>query len=312
VAVGVARVALRPLRAAAGTLATIDDRTLDRRLDAASLPVEIRPVGERMNQLLERLERGIGERKRFLADAAHELRTPVTALTTTIEVALRRPRDAASLAGTLRDCLSDARLLRRLVEMLLEQFRLDTNPGAAAVVETDVSALLDLCADAAGTAAKVKGVRVVRSYEAGVRFLTQPERLRSVVGNLLCNGIEYNVPGGEVEVTCEVTEGGGLSVGVRDTGPGIAPSERGRVFEPFYRPGAGAAAAGSCGEGHSGLGLYLVRAHVQALGGTCRLESPEGGGSEFRIDLPRPPGARGGREVVKEDSDTHELLTHAR
>jgi two-component system sensor histidine kinase QseC len=209
VAVRVARAAMRPLSTAAGTLATIDDRTLDRRLDVAGLPPEIRPVGERMNQLLARLEHGIGERKRFLADAAHELRTPVAALTTTIEVALRRPRDAAALTRTLSDCLTDARLLRRLVEALLDQFRLDTNPAEARFVEADVSALLDLCAESVATVARLRGVTVTRAYGPGVMFHTQPERLRSVVSNLLSNGIEYNRTGGEVRVECEVAGAAG-------------------------------------------------------------------------------------------------------
>jgi signal transduction histidine kinase len=308
VAVWVARVAMRPLRSAAATLATMDDRTLDRRLDVAALPPEMRPVGERMNQLLARLEAGMRERKRFLVDAAHELRTPVAALTTTMEVALRRPREVPALVRTLNDCLGDARLLRRLVEALLDQFRLDATPGPAAVSDVDVSALLDLCADTVESGARLKGVTVVRAYGAGVRFVTQPERLRSVVSNLLSNGVEYNRAGGEVRLGCEVGDGG-LRVTVSDDGPGILEEDRAHVFEPFYRARAVTPAA----DGHAGLGLYLVKSHVEALGGACRLDSELGRGTRFVIELPPlTTGAGKATDISQMGSESHRVLTAER
>jgi signal transduction histidine kinase len=206
---------------------------------------------------------------------------------TTIEVALRRrQRDGEALARAMDDCLSDANMLRRLVETLLEQFRMEADPSVARNVEVDVTAVLDLCADAVETLARQKDVTVVRAYPAGLRFLTQPQRLRSVASNLLGNGIEYNRPGGTVELGCEVG-GPGLVLSVRNTGQGIAEGDLSHVFEPFYR----ATSSEHAGEGHAGLGLFLVKSHVEALGGRCELDNRPGQGCTFRVHLPHPTGA---------------------
>lgn len=286
VALAAARSALRPLRAAAETVASIDDRSLDRRLDAAALPDELRPMGERLNQMLARLDDGLRQRKQFMADAAHELRTPVSALMTAIEVALRRPRDPEALTGVLRQCLADVRVLRRLVEALLEQFRADATASTPAQA-VDVTALLDLCADAAEPAARAKGVEVKRNYPRDLVFATQPQRLRSIVSNLLDNAVAYNVPGGSVDLSCDLAADGAATVVVRDTGAGIPEDLLPRVFEPFVRGVESTAADGD--QGHCGLGLFLVRSHAEALGGACVVSSTVGQGSVFRMTLPPAP-----------------------
>src|SRR3954471_23309616 len=123
VAAWAARAALRPLHDASDVVGDIDEGKLDRRIDADSLPPELRPVAARLNGMLERLERAFAQRKQFLADASHELRTPVAALVTTIEVALRRSRDPQEYVRTLESCLTDARSLNQLVIALLSQVR---------------------------------------------------------------------------------------------------------------------------------------------------------------------------------------------
>ena len=124
-----------------------------------------------------------------------------------------------------------------------------------------------------------------RAYAEGLEFPTQPNRLRSIVTNLLENALEYNRPGGHVELACEVTDDE-LKIAVRDTGQGIREDQLPHVFEPFYRGDDVRAAEGG---GHCGLGLYLVKSHVDALGGTCAVRSTHGAGSEFTIRLPRQP-----------------------
>lgn len=282
VALAVARAALRPLTAAANTVASIDDRSLDRRLDVAALPAELHPMAERLNQMLARLEQGLHQRKQFMADAAHELRTPVSALMTSMEVALRRPREAQALTGVMQDCVGEVRVLRRLVDALLEQFRADAQAASAAQT-VDVSAIFDLCIDAVASAAKHKGVEITRSYPSDLRIVTEPQRLRSIVSNLLDNALAYNVPGGSVILRCAV-EGNALSITVRDTGRGIRADLLPHVFDPFFRGSDGHSLQDD--NGHCGLGLYLVKSHTEALGGTCTVSSEPGAGSEFQVRLP--------------------------
>jgi two-component system OmpR family sensor kinase len=282
VAVRVARSALRPLTKTADTIGEIDERKLDRRIDAAGLPPELRPMAERLNQMLERLGHGFAQRKRFLADAAHELRTPIAALLTTLEVTLRRPRDAAALTEAMHGCLSETRMLKRLADALLEQAR-GEGPRPQANAVTDVSALLEECAGLAESLGREKCVKVTRSFAPGIAIATQPMRLQSIVANLLSNAVEASDTGGAVELLAERRSSpASLELVVRNGGKGIEPQHLPQIFEPFYRVGGTPDANGQ----HLGLGLFLVRSHVEALGGTCRVRSDPGKLTEFSISLP--------------------------
>ncbi len=117
-----------------------------------------------------------------------------------------------------------------------------------------------------------------------LHFVTQPDRLRSVVLNLLSNAIEYNYAGGSIMIDCERNgPSNPLHLTIRDTGIGIAADQMANVFEPFNR-------AGIVGRGddsqHLGLGLFLVKSHVEALRGQCRIESQPGKGTTMHIILP--------------------------
>ena len=300
VAAWAARVALRPLHAAADAVGAIDERRLDRRIDADLLPPELRPVAGRLNEMLARLEQAFSRRRQFLADASHELRTPVAALVTTMEVALRKRRDAAELTRTLESCLGDARHLKRLVHVLMEHARGEAS--ASAHVEKreaiDAAELLGECADMAAALALAKDVRVGRDLPGEMAVVTEPQRLRSVVTNLLSNAVEYNRPGGTVHLSATL-EAGALEVVVRDTGRGIPAEHVPHLFEPFYRAdsnGRAPAAGGGAEETpHLGLGLFLVESHLKALGGRCTVESEVGVGTTMRVTVPvdrphnRPP-----------------------
>jgi signal transduction histidine kinase len=298
VAVAVARAALRPLNDAADAIGQIDERRIDRRIDAGSLPPELRPAVARLNDMLARLENAFAQRKQFLADASHELRTPVAALVTTMEVALRRRRDADELTRTLETCLHDARHLKRLVHVLMEHARGEASASAAHAERpeaVDAAELLGECADLAAALGVPKGVRVERALPQSMPFVTQPQRLRSVVTNLLSNAIEYNRPGGRVRLEARLADGA-LEVTVSDTGRGIAAEHLPHLFEPFYRADEsrrGTPAAAEGGETpHMGLGLFLVDSHLKALGGRCTVESEVGVGTAIHVTVPAAaPGA---------------------
>ena len=281
VAVKVSRAALRPLYATAEVIGTIDPQNLHRRIDAAALPPELTPMAQRLNEMLERIERAYAQRHQFLADASHELRTPVAALVTTAEVSLRHPREAQAYRSTLESCLDDARYLQRLVERLMEQCRADTLSHDEAAEEVDLTPLLNRCADQAAALGHDRNVRIVRTLPETYRFTTQPQRLRSIVTNLLSNAVEYNRPDGQVELSAK-PNGKFLHLSVRDTGPGIGAEHVPHLFEPFYR--ADKARSGQAG--HLGLGLSLVQSHLHALGGEIRVESSLGCGTTFHVDLP--------------------------
>lgn len=286
----IARVALRPLNHTAETIGEIDESRLDRRIDAAALPVELRPMAGRLNEMLERLGRAFEQRRRFLADASHELRTPVAAIITTMEVALRRPRPVTELVETMETCLSEARHMRQLVQALLRQVRAEGSTQEEPE-NVDAGEMLRECADLAGSLAAEKQIKVVRSVRGIIPVRAEPGRLRSVVLNLMSNAIEYNRPGGTVELSAQ-SDPDLTEIVVKDDGPGISPEHLPHLFQPFYR-----ATRSREADGHLGLGLFLVNSHVKAMGGECRVESSLGFGTTFRIRLPSipsPPNGNGG------------------
>lgn len=292
VALKVSRVSLRPLLNTADLIGQIDERQLGRRISTAELPVELRPMADRLNDMLSRLERAFNDRKRFIADASHDLRTPVAALMTTLEVALRRPRDVPALQETLQSCLTDARSLRNLVDRLMQQVRSESALAAEQPQRFVLSAVLEECIDSLVRSREIASVQVLRQLQPGLIVETELGRVRSIVTNLLSNAFEYTPAGGWVKVKCELA--GEIIVTVSDSGPGISPELLPRVFEPFFRGNQPRSAA----EGHLGLGLSIVQAHVRALGGRCEVQSPPGSGAMFQIHLPASLVVSSERELV--------------
>lgn len=281
VAVAVSRKALRPLSRTAQVIGEIDDLHLDRRIDSDALPIELRPVAGKLNEMLGRIEQSSLQRKQFLADASHELRTPVAALVTTLEVALRRPREAPAYIEALETCLSDARMLRQLVQTLLEHAR--SGVIKEELEPFDAAALMNQCADVAEGLAVQAHVQIARNIPPALPVKTFPNRLRGIVMNLMGNAVEHNRPGGRVEIHCEA-QGADLEVAITDTGPGIAAEHIPHLFEPFYRVSHGEDSFNA--RQHLGLGLFLVDSHIKSLGGTCRIESEVGVGTTFRVRVP--------------------------
>lgn len=280
-AVILSRLSLRPLLQTADTIGTIDERQLARRIDGNALPTELRPMARRLNEMLARLEQAFDQRRRFMADASHELRTPVAAIVTTIEVALRRPREAAELTDSLRACLSDAAALRHLVDRLMQRARSEAPVFEESAAPFDAVAVLEECAESVTRAEGEKRVVIKRQLPDRLYLTSGSDRLRGIAMNLLTNAVEYSDPDGTVDLSCDV--GDEVMIFVSDHGPGISPELLPRLFEPFARAGTRPNGNGR----HLGLGLSIVQAHVQALGGRCEVQSVPGSGATFRVLLPK-------------------------
>lgn len=214
------------------------------------LPGELHPYVQSINALLLRLQAAMDHERRFLADAAHELRTPLAALSAQTEVLLQRiaGTPAADAALPLR---AVAQRTARLAEQLLDQARMDAASESGAdfgPVALDTLVVL-LVRDCEAAAAR-KRQRIQLDVQAcGARG--DMDTLGVLVRNLLDNALRYTPEGGQIAVACGPGEGGGAWLRVADDGPGIAPAERARVFDRFYRaPGANG--------GGSGIGLSLV------------------------------------------------------
>lgn len=214
------------------------------------LPGELHPFVRSINTLLVRLQAAMDHERRFLADAAHELRTPLAALSAQTELLSQRIADtpAADAAAQLR---AVAQRTARLAEQLLDQARMDAVSEARADLDTvSLDELVVLLVRDGEAAAARKRQRIQLEVRAcDVRG--GMDTLGVLVRNLLDNALRYTPEGGQIAVACGPGEQGGAWLRVADDGPGIAPGERARVFDRFYR------APGASGGG-SGIGLSLV------------------------------------------------------
>ncbi|MBY0524398.1 MAG: HAMP domain-containing histidine kinase [Gemmataceae bacterium] len=278
---GLVRLGLLPLRRLSHAVSQVSEKDFRLPLDGGQMPTELRPIVERLTQTLELLQRAFAREKQAAADISHELRTPLAALLTTTELALRKPRASEEYRELLSDCHTIGQQMSQLVERLLALARLDAGVDTLRPREVDAAVVAEQCAALVRPLAQARNLslRVHRSGTASLH--TDPDKLREVLNNLLHNAIEYNRPNGSVELKVE-RNNGHLHVEVTDTGIGIAPEARAHIFERFYRVDPSRQATGL----HAGLGLSIVKGYIDLMGGHISVESSEGQGSTFRVDLP--------------------------
>ena len=241
------------------------------------VPLEALPLVRSLNALLSRLGAALSAQRDFVADAAHELRTPLAALRLQLQLAERAP-DGAARAQALSDLGAGLERETRLVQQLLTLAQLD--PGAGPLPPPAPVGLAGLVRQAVAdhaVLAEAKGVDLGASrLEDSARVAGDAGSLRTLLANLLDNAVRYTPRGGRVDVSAGVDEGGAPYLEVQDSGAGIPQAERSRVFDRFYRvPGAG-------GEG-SGLGLSIVAAIAERHGGEVALQDTPGGGLTARV-----------------------------
>jgi heavy metal sensor kinase len=272
---------LLPLRRLSDAVSRVSPRDFRLPLDDRRLPAELSPIVERLEQTLDQLKRVFAREKQAAADISHELRTPLAALLTTVDVALRKPRAPEEYREVLEDCRASGKHMSQLVERLLALARLDAGVDTLRPREVDVTSLAQQCANLVRPLAEARGLSLQVHGQGSACLKTDPDKLREVLTNLLHNAIQYNRPNGSVELSVE-RENGHLQVEVRDTGIGIAPGAREHIFERFFRADPSRQADGL----HAGLGLAIVKGYVDLMGGTIAVDSAEGQGSTFRLDLP--------------------------
>jgi len=276
----IARVALRPVDEITTTARRITAEDLSRRVERQGTGDEMDRLAETLNGMLERLEAAFTQTRRFAADAAHELRTPLAVLRGGIEVALRAARSPEEYRRVLTSSLEEVERLIRLAEDLLLLSRSTAGPeGARARV--DLEALMLEVFDGGVRLGQAAGVSVRIDTAAAAPVRGDAAALRRALLNLVENAAKYTPPGGKVELGL-VTGDGTAVLTVSDTGIGIEPADAERIFEPFVRLDA----ARARDTGGAGLGLAIARSIVIAHGGTLTVESRPGSGSRFTIRLP--------------------------
>jgi two-component system sensor histidine kinase MtrB len=286
----IARGILRPVAAAGSTAKRIAGGDLSARVpvggrdELGGLAVELNRMADSLEATVARLQEAQGRNRQFVADVAHELRTPLSALVaeaSLIEPSLPSLPPDARRAGEL--LVGDVRRMRTLVDDLLEISRFDAAAEQPALEDVDLRQLV-----AAVVAARLPGADLALP-EVPVTASTDPRRLDRILGNLLDNAREH-APGAPVEVSLVAVRNGAV-ITVADRGPGVSPDALPHLFERFYK--ADPSRAG----GSSGLGLAIAAEHAALIGATLRVRARPGGGIVFALTVPAatvtgslPPG----------------------
>ena len=270
---------LLPLTTVAHALGQRDPTSL-KPVATDDLPNELLPLVQSLNELLQRLEASFDVQRRFAADAAHELRTPLTALTLQVQLAARAQNEEER-AVALERMEQGVKRATRLVQQLLILARLDPEASRVPSESVDLAHLASATVDELQPLAAEKAIRLRVDAASEARVSGHEDALRIQLTSLIDNAIRYTASGGEVTVTAAITEDR-PTISVLDTGPGIPPDERGRVFDRFYR-GRNAPAGGS------GLGLAIVRRIADLHGATVALEGGENAaGLRATVTFPPP------------------------
>jgi heavy metal sensor kinase len=286
-----ARRSLRPIEEITSTAEAIGVDRLEERVPVPDSSDEVAHLARTLNTMLDRIEHGVGEQRRLVADTSHELRTPLATMRAEIDVSLRTD----DLSPAARDVLLSAReevdRMSRTVDDLLTLAAVDDGVLGLRKQDIELAGLAETVAGALESVARGRDVTVEHDGPP-VTVPADPIRLGQAIRNVVENAIEFSPQGGTVRITTSLAGGAGRLV-VEDDGPGVPPELRERVFDRFFRVDPSRSRA----TGGSGLGLAITREIVEAHGGLVHVEGREDG-SAFVVDVPGAVPSPDGRRPL--------------
>lgn len=282
-----ARRALSPVERITATAETITANRLDQRLEVLPVQDELSRLARTLNDMIDRLQHSFEDMRRFTADAAHELRTPITLLRTQLDVALRNDRSNDEYRCVLFSLRDDVAQFGRLASQLLELSREDAGLDAAPYAPLRLEAVLVEAVEELRSAAEQKSLALQIDSLAECEVHGDADRLRRVFLNLLDNAIKFTPPGGRIRVslTPASSDSRVATATIQDTGVGISPEHLPRIFDRFYQ-----ADPSRSDDAGTGLGLAICQAIVTAHHGTIRVNSVPGQGTTVEVELPLANG----------------------
>ncbi len=273
--------ALRPVDEITNTARMITSHNLNKRIRIRKAKDEIGRLAETFNDMISRLDQSFRRIRQFSADASHELKTPLTILKGEIEVALRRARTGNEYRAILKSNLEEINNMTRIVDDLLLLSRADTGEAPFSKTVVDLAEVLSEIQVQAQVLATSKSIDVYLHNNQKILALADPLPLKSMMLNLIENGIKYSSPGSRIDITLEKENGSAL-ISVSDQGIGISQEALAHIFDRFYR----ADKARSRQEGGSGLGLSICKYIAEAHNGSISAKSELGKGSTFTVRIP--------------------------
>jgi len=273
---------LRPLRATSARIAVIDSQSLDLRLDSTDVPAEVRSVIDCLNGLLDRLDQAFQRERAFSANVAHELRTPLAGLRSTIEVTLSKPRDPTAYQHVLANCLEICKQTQWIVENLLLLARIDSGQCELRRTPVRLDELIHQAWAPLAERAESRGLNVTWITCNRTIVNTDREKLRMILHNLYDNAVTYADPGSTIEIAASSSEET-AGISISNAGSSLSPQDVQHVFDRFWR---GDRSRGETGQ-HAGLGLPLCKELARLLG--AEVFATTENSSRFRVwvKLPR-------------------------
>jgi two-component system heavy metal sensor histidine kinase CusS len=282
--------AVRATRPVAEILRTADSlrpTRLGDRLPIRGARDELDQLSVTINRLLDQVADHVDRQRQFLADAAHELRGPLAAIRSSLEVAVSRERTAGAYRNTIDDVLEETAHLAKLANDLLLLAESDGEPTGEPAAGVELTRIARQTVDMFTGVAEERGIDVQVVTAQPVLARVDAGQFRQVIGNLLDNAIRFTPAGGNVRIAlAQAANGSPVVLQVRDTGVGIPTADVPRVFDRFFK----ADQARTRGERGGGLGLPICRAIVARHGGTISLASEQGRGTVVTVHLPAADG----------------------
>jgi two-component system OmpR family sensor kinase len=276
---------LRPIRRIIDTARSVSGSSVGTPIPLSGSGDELDRLAETLNDMLARIEESLSRMRRFNANAAHELRTPLSALSSQIEILLERERKPEEYRQVLADAYGRVQALTDVVDAMLRLARSEAGIDPSARRPVSVPSVLENVHDFFEPLAEESGVTLRTSPVPDVRVTGDASWLQQLFANLVANAIKFTPEGGSVDVQAEMQKDR-CTVRIRDTGPGMRPEDVERGFERFHRGTSGPARPGF------GLGLPIAREIARAHGGDVAIERSDAAGTVILVSLPVQPEVR--------------------
>lgn len=271
--------ALHPVQTLAGAVEQVNARGLDRRVPEVAQDAEFGRLTHQFNAMMDRLEKSFGQATRFSADAAHELKTPLTILQGQLEEALRTAESGSAHQESYSKLLEEVQRLKSITQKLLLLSLADAGQLTPNLAPFNLSeAITELSED---TQILGKSMEVASEIDPEVWIMADDALMRQVLHNLGSNAVKYNKPGGRIRFQLR-RKGNDAVLKVWNRGDPIGQEERERIFDRFYR----ADPSRNRKIGGAGLGLSLAREIARAHSGELKLEAPREGWVGFSLSVP--------------------------